>query len=272
MVAFVACCVDFCSNTQKHLIKEARLSDREYDYSKYLEKYPTGKYATEAYDALYSILQEKDVKQIYSYALKYEGTELSNKLKDLAYEKIKAKNSVCAWKYYKSVVKEEDLRDANEQIEVLDKAKWGTDAIAWNTACEENRAAAYEKYIQRYPRGKYFKEAKKRAIDLAVASDFAGKHGTLPSMDKVAHSSVAKGKSQITVTNGTNYTLTLLYSGQHSDRLELKAHQTKTLTLPNGSYRVSARVDASRVRPFVGNETMDGGHYEVRYYIQTTRY
>ena len=76
---------------------------------------------------------------------------------------------------------------------------------------------------------------------------------------------------QITI-NGTSYTLTILYSGPDSKRLVINAGGTKSVRLKNGQYRVAASVSAANVSNYAGSENLNGGSYNVDYYISTYRY
>jgi hypothetical protein len=67
------------------------------------------------------------------------------------------------------------------------------------------------------------------------------------------------------------YNLTLLYSGSDSRRITIPPKGKRTISLKNGAYRCVASVDASGIGNYAGNEDLDGGSYEVEYYIVTSR-
>lgn len=161
----------------------------------------------------------------------------------------------------------DDYRDSQEKKDAAD-TKWATDNSAWQTASSLNNIAAYQKYLDLYPYGKHKSSAESKLIDLQVDATFAGEHGYLPEMDKTSNGSGST--STISVYNNTSYTLTLLYSGKESKKLVLSPNSRGSLRLKNGSYRIAASVSASNVQRYAGSETLNGGGYEVEYYISTT--
>lgn len=171
------------------------------------------------------------------------------------------------WDKYQNAVPSDEYRDSQEKKEASD-TRWATDKSAWQTASELNNISSYQKYLELYPNGRYKYKAESKLIDLQVDATFAGNHGYLPEMDKTSHSGGAT--SYIKVHNNTSYTLTLLYSGKESKKLVLSPHSRGNLQLKNGSYRIAAFVSASNVQRYAGSETINGGSYEVEYYISTT--
>lgn len=150
-----------------------------------------------------------------------------------------------------------------------DEAAWSTESSAWEKAKEIGRSSAYKRYMDKYPRGKHYAQAKKKYIDLSVSEDSSSDHGTMPQMEQTSWS---KGKrTTIKVTNSTSYTLTILYSGAQSDLLELAPHATRSIRLKNGTYKISARIkEGSSVRPYIGTEELNGGSYSSEYYISSS--
>ncbi len=178
-------------------------------------------------------------------------------------------NTFEAWQAYQSSVPTDCYRDSQDKKDAVDR-RWSTESKAWATATTMNTLYAYKRYLTKYPKGKHKKIAEKKIVDLEVSVIFAGKHGTLPKMDRVS-----KGKgstSRIGVYNNTNYTLTLLYSGPESKRLEIAPKSRGSLRLKNGAYRVAASVSALNVQNYAGNEQLVGGAYDVEYYISNYRY
>lgn len=162
--------------------------------------------------------------------------------------------------------------EARKRIEELDRQeKWGTDELAWNTAQKLGTIDACRTYLEFYPRGKHAKQANKKIIDEEVNRVFAsGDYGSLPATEQTRR--VRSSTTTIQITNNTGYTLTLSYSGKESKKLEISAHATQSVTLPSATYRVTASVNSSSVRPFAGEETYCGGEYKATYYISSSPY
>jgi len=161
----------------------------------------------------------------------------------------------------------DEARKRKKEKEEFDK--YGTDDNAWNTATSINSIDAYRDYLQRYPNGKHKKEANKKIIDLEVQSIInSGDYGELPPSQRTSYGS--GGSNTITIRSRCDRTITILYSGRESLRIDIAPYGTRSIVLPSGNYKVVAK--ASGVRSFYGNENLTGGTYESEYYIQTVRY
>jgi hypothetical protein len=142
----------------------------------------------------------------------------------------------------------------------------------WNSfdwVKKTNTKAAYERFIERNPNSPEVSFCKRRLIDLEVDQALLDrdKLGELPPMSRM--SSGATTRTSISVKNDTRYTLDVLYSGPSSDRLTVSPGAAGKIALSNGTYRVLASVRASNVSQYYGNESLNGGVYEVTYYITT---
>lgn len=289
--------VNFWQQTQSQLIKKARTNNSFADYQRYLDKYPTGKYSEEAYDALVSLWCAMDFKNFQENPLRadqygYDRTAI-NKYEKLYAEysdpsfraKIRKKlelkcreqyeialkmNTLDGWSHYYVHAPEEFRFDSKEQYDILHEKIWGTDNSAWEYACDRNTVSDYEEYERLYPNGKHIKEAEKRVVSLTVDNIFRSDHGALPSMNQTGY---GRGSSStVIVENGTSYVLTVYYSGTDAKRLNIAPHGRQSVVLVSGLYKIAASVNDASVRPFAGTETLTGGEYNVKYYIQTTRY
>lgn len=295
IIGLVSLCTNLNENSQKGMIKEARNQSSVYmkvgKYEKYLSKYPDGKYSHEAENAILSYLDDlsfygnsyngkkgiEAVEKIENTKERYSGSHFESRIDSLltakvdqVYREAASKGTIEAWLSYQSMLPEEYWRDSENRIEEIENRDWGTESMAWRTAQRVNTLTAYSRYLELYPKGAHAKAADKKVIDLSVSNIFAGDHGTLPGMDKTSYSS--SGRNTISVSNDTQYTLTLLYSGPDSKRLVLYPRSSGTVSLPNGTYRVAASVAASNVRSYAGTETLTGGSYDVSYYISTSRF
>lgn len=249
-----------------------------YDYEIFIDKYPDSEYVEKAYNNLYSIATDAGtIHALVDYIDEYPESPLVSDVKDKIDEKcgelyIYANkiNTIDIWQEYKRLTPTAYHREADKKIEELEYKLWGTDYRAWTQANKENTMASFSKYLRLYPKGRYKNTANQKLIDIQVADVFSKEHGSLPSMNKTGYG--YGSTTSIEVYNNTSYTLTLLYSGTTSKRLILSPRSRNSLSLGNGKYRIAASVDASNVRDFAGAEDLNGGDYEVEYYIQTQRY
>lgn len=190
-----------------------------------------------------------------------------NAIVDSLYNQALHINSYDGWIAYQNSVSTDDYKDSEERLEATDN-RWNTEINAWQTASKLDDLTSYEKYLSLFPHGKHMAQAEKKVIDLSVDATFAGSHGTLPEMDHVGYA--GGSTSYVSVTNSTSYSLTLLYSGKESKRLVLSPNSTGSIRLKNGSYRIAASVNASNVSRYAGTESLNGGSYQVEYYISTS--
>lgn len=295
LIGLVSLCSDLKENSQKSLINRARNATTEYSqeekYEDYLKRHPNGKYVKEATSFIVDYYAEQPLQKtssLYSSSIStlshfesvrdlFQGSALEHRMDslieakvNLEYQKALDSETVEGWELYKILVSEKYWRDADQRIEDINSRLWGTDSQAWKTAQNQNTLTAYNRYLELFPKGAHAKAADKKVIDLSVTNIFAGDHGTLPGMDRTSYSS--SGSNIITVSNDTQYTLTLLYSGPDSKRLVLSPRSSGSVRLPNGTYRVAASVAATNVRSYAGTETLSGGGYDVSYYISSSRY
>ena len=257
-------------------------ANSSYRVSQYISQHPTGKHLDEAYEYLFAESKSGGIKALDEYAFKYQDSPykdaavaLADRIADSLYNSANKAHTIDAWNKYIESVPSSRARDAAMQIDKIKKeaeqAKWNTEARAWKTASSGNTISLYETYLKKYPNGAHAATAKKKIIDIRVNNIYAGEHGTLPTMDQTSYG--YGSTSSITVTNDTGYTLTLLYSSTgHSREVILSKGQTKSFSLPNGTYRVAASVSAARVSNYVSTEKLTGGGYSSSYYIVTTRY
>ncbi len=134
---------------------------------------------------------------------------------------------------------------------------------------EQDTVEAYTRYLEHNPQVANRAAIEKTIIDLEVAVIAAGAHEKLPKAQPISSDSRSPS-AEVRVENGTGYELTVRYSGLHSQKIVIPANATKSVSLRVGTYAVAASVSAARVRNYVGTETMQGGGYDVRFYIETS--
>jgi hypothetical protein len=145
------------------------------------------------------------------------------------------------------------------------------DETAWQKATGEDHIIGYEEYLEMLPEGLHADEAEKRIIDLEVKKVFGGKYGSMPPMDRVSTFGYSN-TNDIEIFNNTSYTLTILYSGPNSKRIDIQQKNRMSFALPNGKYKVAAWVSNPGIGKFAGTENLEGGRYSVEYYIRTSYY
>lgn len=139
---------------------------------------------------------------------------------------------------------------------------------AWVKA--QDKLVHYQRFVQRHPRHAATPAMEKRIIDLEVADIARGEHGELPQPQPVGSSYGTITSLQI--KNDTEYELTVRYSGPDSKKVVIPSAKTQSLTLPNGSYKVAASVNARHVTNYYGTNDLQGGRYDTVYYISTGAY
>jgi hypothetical protein len=95
-------------------------------------------------------------------------------------------------------------------------------------------------------------------------------HETMPSAQ--ATGMALGGKTSITVENATEYVLSILIAGPVTQKIDIAAHASETISLLPGDYDVAARVSNPTVIPFFGrhNYAMNTGYSE-QFYLSTNR-
>jgi len=135
----------------------------------------------------------------------------------------------------------------------------------WQVLATSNSVADLQAFADKQKGTPYAAKANARIIDLEVDKIFAGKHGVLPPAQRVAGGGT--GSNTLEIENGTDYTLTVQFSGVRSQKLVLKPRAEGSIALPSGHYRVAASVNAANVVPFAGEQSLEGGQYTSMFYI-----
>ncbi len=110
-------------------------------------------------------------------------------------------------------------------------------------------------------------EAEARMADVEVGIILGQKFLPLPPGAEGVRGNVGN-QAELAIENGTEYNLVVFYSGPSSKKVELKAHEVKTIQLTRGKYKVAARGDAPNVLPFAGERSFQAGYiYQIRWII-----
>lgn len=239
--------------------------DKDFDYDSFEEETP-----------LYGGLDKttNPIKKLQDFISKNEGSAYASNAQsaiesicDSLYGVADNKSTEAGWRQYQKIVPKRFYKDSEEKIDKIVNDAWSTEKKAWKTAVSENTESAFTKYKSMYPKGAHIDLCEKKLIDLEVSGIYEGEHETLPEMDQTSYG--GGSTSYVTVTNGTSYTLTILYSGPDSKRLVISAGETSSVSLKNGKYRIAASVSASDVRNYAGSEDLQGGNYNANYYISS---
>ncbi|MBR1798520.1 MAG: hypothetical protein IJ761_01280 [Bacteroidales bacterium] len=266
-----------CDRSEQDFEKAQQIHTSE-AYLEFIKNHSKADLAEVARDSVVAIYSRNiDLKKIQEKNYGIADISINRRLNELiqqraqmAYELAQDINTVEGWKTFILNTPANMLQDAEARLQEREEdALWGSESIAWETANSRNTLAAFGKYLGLYPKGKHVREAEKRYVDLDVASVFAGKHGTLPQMDKGY--STGTSYSVIEIENRTQYELTVSYSGPDSKRVVLQPGATKKVNINNGHYMVAARCGHG-VIPYAGQENLDGSYYSSSFYISTSRY
>lgn len=212
-------------------------------YEDFLSNYPDGAHQPDARDNLFELQVVKPI-----------------------WEKVSEENTPAA---YQEFLKSYPNSTYSSMAELKLKDLEG---LAWNVAMQENTLEAYNSFLQEFPDGVYSEEVQKRIVDLEVDAIFSGDYGKMPSMNRSYAGDGYSNENEIEIYNNTSYNLTVYYSGPESKKITMVPKETIRTKLVNGNYRVAASVDASGIGNYAGKEKLEGGYYDIEYYIVTRYY
>lgn len=267
---------------EKDAWSKATKQNTIYAYESFIKSYPNSQYD---YEARNKIQQLKDVQawelaeaESTSTAYKQYLTNFPNGTKRvIALERIQQIEIIePAWKRAIQINTPAAYQDflvlyrnssygtkAKEQLAILDNEHW-------RRANSQKTIQAYQRYLNIFPDGIYSQDAEKAIIDKEVDNIMKGDHGQLPPMSRSSNGYALSTTNEIEVFNNTSYVLTVRYSGPtDSKKIVLNPKQRQRLSLKKGRYRVAASVNATNVRNFAGEQSLEGGDYSSEFYIQT---
>lgn len=233
--------------------------------------------------------KEHNVKALQQYAKRYSAWKDSAKVAEAKASAAKvylerkaaearARAATAAWTKLKDSRDDDALMSfAHEYSDscYADLAKKRADALYddYTFIRQKNTTEAYNTYLRRNPNGYYASEARKRLIDLEVEEVARGDHGKLSAPHRSYNGYGGYGSyAKISLKNSTSYTIEVLYSGSsQSYKRSIPSHETTTLSVTPGNYKVVVKAPGSDVRPFYGENDLAAGDYSEEFYIQTTR-
>ncbi len=253
-------------------------------YTNFLREYPGGEYETAAnlaIDKLYrnSYNEAARVNSIEGWLqyskyvpLNRREIDVEKKIEDIAdimYLNACLDKSIEGWKIYQmNVPREMHKINVDDKInEIIEDQNWGSVSRAWATVKSRMTKETIRKFQQLYPEYSMHKEV----IDLEVQIIMSGSYGELPAMERSRGNYSDSYKSEVSVKNDTEYTLTILYSGENSYKVVIQPNGSSIINIYNGEYHIAASVNTSSVRDFAGIESLSGGDYNVTYYISSTK-
>lgn len=256
-------------------LDEAINSGNIYQLYYFLHDYSDTKWADEAYSLLYEKSKASGWKETIEFAGTYSDNEWGKSAYSVATQKCDSIFNASGLNYmsesdeYRTSL--DSLRNGSYKplISLIENLEWENEETAWTMAVKNNTIDFYNKFIEKYPSSNHVAQAEKRIIDLEVNNVFSSSYDELPSMNRSGYSN--SSTSTIRVYNNTSYTLTVMYSGKESKKVVISPQGKVYVTLPNGIYKCVASISGN-ARNHAGTENLDGGSYEVEYYIVSTSY
>lgn len=241
----------------------------------FLYDYSDTKWADKAYSLLYDKCKASGWKDIIEFAGTYSDNEWGKSAYSIATQKCDSIFNASGLSYmsesdeYRASL--DSLRNGSYKplISLIENLEWENEETAWSMAVKNNTIDFYNKFIEKYPSSNHVAQAEKRIIDLEVNKVFNSSYDELPSMSRSRYSN--SSTSTISIYNNTSYTLTVMYSGKESKKVVISPQGKVYVSLPNGIYKCVASISGN-ARNHAGTENLDGGSYEVEYYIVTTGY
>lgn len=248
----------------------AKSEDTIIQYRRFLSRYPDSKQSKEVLKLLFEKCYSSGWKDLIWFSSMYHNTVYGNRAFKEINERCDSILETNGFAYLKTDKKYKDVMDSvtmgysKPLISFIENIEWQDEETAWNLAERNNTIEFYSNFIQKYPYSGHVSQAEKRIIDLEVNDAFIGSHGELPSMNKSGYSYGTT--STISIYNNTSYALTVMYSGKDSKKVVISPQGRVTVTLPNGEYKCVASISGN-TRNHAGTENLEGGSYEVEYYI-----
>lgn len=144
-----------------------------------------------------------------------------------------------------------------------DSIRWADEATAWRLATSQLGVDAYERYLSLYPNGEHAAEAIKNKVQIKMEG--LNDCTELPDFDHYGSGS----QCNISVTNSSNYTLTILMDGTVGKDVDIAPQETANFTVPRGEYDIVMLSANNEVNPGKGHKTLTGGHYSINLFIET---
>lgn len=140
-----------------------------------------------------------------------------------------------------------------------------TRELTYEDAMVTSSKTELQDFIVKNPNHEFINKLKARLIDLEVDVFLSDeKTGVMPASDKISESN--SRVSEVSIKNNTSCDLEVRYSGVESKMIVISPHESASISLISGNYRVVASACGSN---YAGSELLSG-NYSSSYYITTT--
>lgn len=253
----------------------ASLLDTIPAYEGFVNRFPSSDYTYSARQRIH-VLREPEVwaqadasdriEALRAYVRDYPGGQHANEAK----ERI-TKIADAQWEHVSSSRSEAEIREFLSRYPETTKVGAAEariqqlyDDLDW--VREQDSLDHYRRFATRFPDHPEIEWIKKRIIDLEVREIAAGEYAEMPRAEPL---SLGGSSAYMEVENQTGYELTVRFSGPDSEKLIIPIGATRSITLPPGTYAVAASVTAANVRNYYGADTLRGGRYTYKFYIES---
>lgn len=258
--------------------EETRIRNTIEAYNDFILLYPNSKYESIAKEKLNTLIELKNwnealsknnLDEYYNFINKYP----LSKYVEVAKSKIKEIEEIKP--LWDKVVKANTLEKYRKFLQKYPFSTYSDlaknkilefEKVDWENAKKKNTISTYKSFIERHPTSYYREDAESKIVDLEVKKIFESEHGYLPPSTKTK-SYTERRYSVMNIYNDTKYDMTLRYSGIESFKIIFKPKEKSAFEILNGNYKVTASVNAINVIDYAGTEEIDGGDYQVTYYI-----
>jgi len=247
-------------------------------WEEFLRKHAQGELADQAHMRLEELYAEKDweiateADSIPAYE-EFLRKHPQGALADQARTRLEKLYLQRDWKITKeadTIPAYEEFSKKHPQGEFADQARMRLEELYvqrdWERTLKVNTIKGYADFLKSHPNSPFTEKAKGKIVDIEVSEIMQEEHGQLPPSDKISDSP-GRTYSVVNVYNNTRYSLTIRYSGPESFKVNFSPGEKASIEILRGNYKVAASVDATHVQNYAGDETLDGGNYEVEYYI-----
>ena len=159
---------------------------------------------------------------------------------------------------------------SDDRLKALDEEfkerDWASESTAWERARSIDSIDGYMRYVAKFPNGEHRPQASSRIIDLEVEDALNHPHENLPGFERTEPDDDSPTSTMV-IKNNTAYPLTVMCSGTDSRSVVISSGNTAIVTVQNGRYKIAASVPAHNVRPYAGIEFLEGGRYDIGFWV-----